>query len=103
MGIPTGDGPDFIINRARDDVTMPWSRPLAGVILGLWVLFVVIPFMFADDPSLATLIRWSVIALVALLLTFVLPSLMNQERHRTMVGTVIAATAIVAVVWVFTT
>lgn len=103
MGIPTSDGPDLIINRLRDDVTTPWSRPIAGAVVGLWLLFVVVPFVFADDPSLATLVRWSVISLIALLLTFVLPSLMYQERHRTIVGTVIVTTAMIALVWVFTT
>ena len=102
MGIPTSDGPDFIINRLRDDVTLPCTRPIAGAVVGLWLLFVVVPYVFADDPSLAMLIRWSVIALIALLLTFVLPSLMGHERHRASIGTATVAAATIALVWIST-
>jgi VIT1/CCC1 family predicted Fe2+/Mn2+ transporter len=102
MGIPTGGGPDLIFHQARDDITVPWSRPIATFVVGIWALFVIVPYIFADDPSLAMLIRWTVVALVALVLTFAIPALIVREHRRAVAGTVVAAGAIVALLWVFT-
>lgn len=101
MGIPTSDGPDFIINRLREDVTTPWSRPLAAAIAGAWLLFVLVPYLFGEY-AMSAFIRWSAIALLALGLTFAMPSLVARERPRAGIGTAIAAAALAAVVWVAT-
>ena len=101
MGIPTSDGPDLIINQLRSDVTLPWSRPIAVAIAGAWLLFVLVPYLF-DEYALATLVRWSAIALVALVLAFAIPSFIAHERPRATVGTAVAAAALAALVWVAT-
>lgn len=101
MGIPASDGPDFIINRLRDDVTTPWSRPLAAAIVGAWLLFVLVPYLFGEYAA-ATLVRWSAIALIALVLTFAIPALMGRERYRAGIGAAVGAAALIALVWVAT-
>jgi VIT1/CCC1 family predicted Fe2+/Mn2+ transporter len=101
MGIPTSDGPDFIVNQLRSDVTFPWSRPLAAAIAGAWLLFVLVPYLFGEYAA-ATLVRWSVIALVALGLNFAIPALMGRERPRAAIGTAVGAAALVALAWVAT-
>ena len=101
MGIPTSDGPDFIINKLRDDVTTPWSRPLAAAIAGAWLLFVLVPYLFGEATG-ETFARWSILAAIGLALTFAIPPLVGRERYRAGVGTAVAGAALAALVWVVT-
>ena len=102
MGLPTADGPDYIINKLRDDVTVPWARPIAAIVVVLWVILVLGPWALADSMSTLMVLRWSVIALVALLLIFGLPALRFRERAGAAVGLLVAAVAMIALVWVAT-
>ena len=102
MGLPTADGPDYIINKLRDDVTVPWARPIAAIVAVLWVILVLGPWLFADFVSTAMFLRWTVIALVALLVAFGLPALRYRERTGPVVGLLVGAVAMVALVWVAT-
>ena len=102
MGLPTADGPDYIINKLRDDVTVPWARPIAAIVVVLWVILVGGPYVFASYVSTTMFLRWTVIALVALLVTFALPALRYRERTGPVVGLLVGAVALIGLVWVAT-
>ena len=101
MGIPTGDGPDYIINRLRSDVTTPWSWPLAAAIAGAWLLFALVPYLFGEYAP-GTFMRWSAVALVELGLTFAIPPLIARERYGAGIGSAIVAAVLIGLVWVVT-
>lgn len=102
MGIPTGDGPDLIINRMREQVAVPWTLPIAIIIGVIWLLVVAMPFVVAEERSVGGLVRWSTVALVALALTFVVAALARQERTGAILGALATGAAVIAVVWVVT-
>ena len=102
MRIPTGDGPDYIIHRMKDYVAISWKLVIAGAAVVLWGLFVLVPYVFAEDPSPGTLIRWTIVALFSVVLTFVLPPLMARERRGVAVGTVAGVAVAVALTWIST-
>lgn len=102
MGMMEG-GPDLIFNRGRDDATVPWKRLIVGAILTAWGLFVVVPFIFAEDASSTMLIRWTIIALIAVVLTLILTPLLSRDQRGAAVGVVLAAVTTIVVAWISTT
>ena len=102
MGIPTGDGPDLIIHRMKDDAMVSGRRVAAAVVFVLWALLVFAPYLVADNPSPDTLVRWTAVAAIALLLVFSLPPLLAKERRGPVVTVAVAAAAVVVLAWVLT-
>lgn len=102
MGIPTGDGPDLIIHRMKDDAMVSGRRVAAVVVVVLWALLVFAPYLIPENPSSDTLIRWTALASIALLLIFSLPPLISNERRGAVVGIAVAAAAVIVLAWVFT-
>lgn len=102
MGIPTGDGPDLIINRMREQVAVPWTLPIAIIIGVIWLLAVAMPFAVAEERSVDGFVRWSAVALVALVLTFVVAALARRERTGAILGAMAAGAAVIALVWIVT-
>jgi hypothetical protein len=98
----TEGGPDLIFRRGRDETAIPWRT---GATLGvglLWRLFGVVPSVFEDDPSQRVLIRWTIVALVAIGLMLTAPPVIRSGKSRVAVTLFVVATAAIVVSWLST-
>ena len=102
MGLPTEGGPDLIFRRGRDDAAIPW-RTVATIAVGVpWGLFGVVPTVLDDDSSQGGLIRWTVIALVAIGLMFSAPLLIRSDKPRVAGALFVVVAAAIVVSWLAT-
>ena len=102
MGIPTSDGPDLIINRMKQSVSVSWRLVGTIAVVAFWGLFAVVPYLLADVPSPGRLTRWTVVALTAAVVISGLPPLIASERRGAAIGMMVAAAAAIVTAWIAT-